>query len=150
MSQYFYALLITSVCGAVCALMAWGGFEKYIKYIASLICVLVMISPFRGLDFTSIESIGEISVPEADSAPALYKTAANLTETDTEEYISQIVFGKFGIKPTAVNINIDWEQEIPTIESIVVMLSKEDSGYSSQIKDYLFDVLGGEVTVIEG
>lgn len=151
MNGYFYTLLVTSVCGAVCALLASGGYEKYIKYIASLICVLVMISPFRNIDIKDItdNASGGFSLPET-SQSQLYKTSAEMTEERAETYINEIVFNKFGIKPLSTDIKIDWGKEEPIIENISVFLSKGDFSKSNEIKAYLYEVLGGEVDVIEG
>ena len=151
MSGYFYALLVTSVCGAVCGILAWGGFEKYIKYIASLICVLVMLSPFREIDISGImNSASEIYPEESIGDGLLYKTASEMTEDRAEEYINQIVFNKFGINPISTHIKIDWEQEEPVIEDITVCLASGDFAVASETEEYLRSVLGGKVNVIEG
>ncbi len=148
-SNYFYILLLTSVCGAVCAVLAHGGYEKYIKYIASLICVLIMISPLRNIDISDILNVAEenISVPQIESQ--LYQNTLALTENSAESYISQIVFDKFGIKPSYVNIEIVWDKEEPVIQNITLALSGDGIKHKESINEYLFHVLGGEVEIIE-
>lgn len=151
MRGYFYTLLVASVCGAVCAMLAWGGFEKYIKYIASLVCIVLLISPLREIDITkAVEKLNEAveSLPEGESP--LYETAASLTEREAEKYLTEIVFNKFGIKPIYSDINIDWTLDEPTIQSITVALSVEDMPFADDVDAYLEQVLGGEVTVVEG
>lgn len=150
MRGYFYTLLITSVCGALCAILASGGFERYIKYIASLVCVAVMIAPLRNLNMSQeLDKIQtEMAFPEENSESLLYKTAAEMTETNAEEYICEIVFNEFGIKPIGCNIKIDWEQEEAIIENITLTLNKTETD-SAKIKDYLKTLLGGEVDIIE-
>ena len=64
MSGYFYVLLIASVCGAVCTVMVWGGFERYVKYIASLICVALIISPFRDFNIGQEIDVYESLLPK--------------------------------------------------------------------------------------
>jgi len=150
MSGYFYMLIITSVCGSVCTLLASGGFEKYIKYIVALICTVLMLSPFRDMEITEIEdSFSDISA-SFEQSEGLYPLAAEMTEARTEEYISQIVFSEFGIYPLYTNIKIDWEQPEPIIENIIIAVGSEDMSFSEDIKKYLKDILGGEVEIIEG
>ncbi len=151
MNGYFYTLLVASVCGAVCSTLAWGGFEKYIKYIASLVCVCLMISPFRDIDIDSAIDFDEklISVSAPETEGGLYTIAYGMTETRTEEYISEIVFAKFGIKPVYADIKIDWATNEATITDISVALSKQDMAYADKTKAYLLDTLGGEVNIIE-
>lgn len=149
MNGYFYTLLVTSVCGTVCSMLAWGGFEKYIKYIAALICVSVMIFPLRSLHFNSGEIENYVSMPQGEYDNLLYSTAESLTEENAKKYIAEIVLSKFGINTVTVNINIDWNREDPTITSISVAVPKTENVQLSEIKDYLIQALGGEVTVIE-
>lgn len=151
MNGYFYTLLVASVCGAICAMLATGGFEKYIKYIASLVCVCLMIMPLREIDVSGI----------ADSETAFFESSADvpenklctevyaLTEARAEEYISQIVFSEFGIKAVYADIKIDWTSDEPIIESITLALPKGDYGAEEQVGEYLFRTLGGEVNIVE-
>lgn len=151
MSGYFYVLLIASVCGAVCTVMVWGGFERYIKYIASLICVALLISPFRDLNIEQeLDSYESLAAENHVSQAGLYELAAEMTEERAEDYISQIVFSEFGIKTVATDIKIDWEENEPIIEYISVTLASADMDMSEEAKDYLQRVLGGEVNVVEG
>ncbi len=128
-----------------------GGFEKYIKYIASLICVAVMVSPFRNIDISEIteKAKAEFTFFET-SETLLYETAGEITEERAETYINDIVFNKFGIKPLSTHIEIDWRKEEPIIESIKLYLSSADYLRNAEVQDYLYAVLGGEVEIIEG
>lgn len=152
MKGYFLTVLVASVCGAVCTVLASGGFEKYIKYTASLICVVLIISPFRDIDISKIESsvTDEISLSISENTSGLYLLAADMTETRAEEYVSQIVLSEFGINTVYTDIKIDWDEEEPIIENICVALSREDMDKGDLAREYLMRVLGGEVTVVEG
>ena len=152
MKGYFYTLLITAVCGSICVMLSWGGFEKYIRYIASLVCVALIITPFRNIDVSDIEEYakGEIGNEITGNTSELYSLASDMTEKRAEDYISQIVFSRFGINTVYTDIKIDWDKEEPVIESIYVALSQDDMTNAQSAKDYLTDVLGGEVTVVEG
>ncbi len=148
---YFYVLLVTSLCSSVCAIAVSGGFEKYIKYIASLICVAVMVSPFRDIDISEIteKAKAEFAISQ-DTEDLFYKTSGEITEERIETYIKDIVFNKFGIKPLSTHIEIDWGKEEPIIESITLTFSSADYPKSTEIQNYLYAVLGGEVEIIEG
>ncbi len=152
MKGYFYTLLITAVCGAICVMLTWGGFEKYIRYIASLICVALIITPFRDIDVSDFgKSVtNDMSNEISEKTSELYLLASDMTEKRAEDYISQIVFSQFGINTVYTDIKIDWDKEEPIIESIHVALKQEDMNNAESAKDYLMGVLGGEVTVVEG
>ncbi len=151
MSSYFLALLTASVCGTVCTLLAWGGFEKYVKYIASLVCMVIMISPFRELELSEISDyVGDEYSYSAECGSELYALASEMAEERAEEYISQIVFAEFGIKVLYTDIRIDWDKEEPIIEQVTVALSGGDFAFAERTSAYLENTLGSGVTVIEG
>ncbi len=151
MNGFFYTLLVTSVCGAVCTMLSGNGFEKYIKYIASLVCICVMLSPLKELDLSSMFDVdADIGIENTESPEGLYPLAAEITEERAESYINDIVFSEFGIKPKATDIKIDWDSNEPMIENITVVFKKEDIHCKESAQDYLKNVLGGEVKIIEG
>lgn len=151
MSGYFYTLLIASVCGAVCMMLAWGGFEKYIKYIASLICVALLISPLRRIDISgALDGTLESSYTENDSSVLdLDKVSEQMTEQKAEKYITDLVFLEFGINAVSADIKIEWGKTEAVINGIDLVLSNDDMSQADAIEKYLFSVLGGEVSVIE-
>lgn len=151
MSGYFYTLLIASVCGAVCMMLAWGGFEKYIKYIASLICVALLISPLRRIDISgALDGTLESSYTENDSSVLdLDKVSEQMTERKAEKYITDLVFLEFGINAVSADIKIEWGKTEAVITNIDLVLTKNDMNRAEDIKKYLFSVLGGEVRLIE-
>lgn len=152
MKGYFLTVLIASVCGAVCVLLSWGGFERYIKYIASVVCLVLIISPLREIDVSEISgAVSEYDTSaEVSDDDFLYRLSGEITENNAEEYISQLVFLEFGIKTVSTDIKIDWESQTPTVESITVSLSAEDCDKCDAARIYLSGLLGGEVRVIEG
>lgn len=150
MKGYFYILLVTSICASLCSAVVSSGFEKYIKYIASLICVIVMVSPLKNIDISQItESAEKEFEAYRGDEDLLYKTSGELTEERAKDYIEEMIFNKFGIKPLSVNIEIDWGKEEPTIDNITILLSKNHYPKALEIKDYLFTILGGEVEINE-
>lgn len=142
-------LLFASVCGAICAMLAGAGFEKYVKYIASLVCVCMMLAPLKGVmhaDF-DLPDHGDIGGYEI-SADAL-SIAGQMAEENAEAYICEIVFGKFGIKEVSANIVIDWSEPNAVIQEITVAVPEEENGRIGEIRDFLVQTLGGEVNVVE-
>ena len=148
MKGYFYVLLVTSVCGTMCSMLANGGFEKYIKYICSLVCICLMISPFREMDLTKITELAVVTTEMESEENGLYAVSSQIAENRAEEYINEIVFSEIGIKPQSTDIKIDWTLREPIIESITVLLATEDIGKSDVTKTYLSNLLGGEVHVV--
>lgn len=146
MRGYFYTLLVCSVCGAVCTLLAWGGFEKYIKYISSLVCTVILISPIASLlgkDIADLEP--EITQNDLSASGRTHE----LAEMQAEEYINEMLLNKFGIKEAYTDIKIDWGQDGYMLLGISVALSEQDLAHADEIRVYLQDQLGSEVTVIE-
>lgn len=151
MKGYFLTVLIASVCGATCVLLSWGGFERYIKYVASVVCLVLLISPLREIDVSELDIAAreyELSADISDD-DILYRLSGELTEKNAEEYISELVFSQFGIKTVSTDIKIDWDSQTPTVESIEVSLSAEDADKCEAARVYLSGLLGGEVRVIE-
>ena len=147
MRDYFLALLTTSVIGAVCTVLAWGGFEKYIKYIASLVCILLIVSPLKSISISEITESGEISIYSGDDFSSL---SAELTKEQVELFISDRVFSEFGIKPIYTDIFIDWAESVPTVKSITLALNAADMPQKEKIESYLKQHFGGTVRAIEG
>ncbi len=151
MKGYFLTVLIASVCGALCIVLSWGGFEKYMKYIVSAVCVALIIAPLREIDLSQIESAvsEQQTVQYAQDEEYLYRLSGEIAEKRAEEYISELVLKEFGIKTAGTDIKIDWDSETPTVESICVSISKEDADKCAAAREYLTKILGGEVRVIE-
>lgn len=147
MKDYFLSLLTTSVIGAVCTVLAWGGFEKYVKYIASLVCLLLIISPFKSFSASEIADSSEIPIYSTDDFSSL---SAELTKEQVEDYIAEAVFSEFGIKTIYTDIFIDWAASTPTVSGITLALNAADMPQKEKIESYLTLTFGGTVKIIEG
>lgn len=151
MKDYFYALILTSVAGTVCALLTKGGFEKYIKYITALICAFILISPLSRADFSSAKQEYEkaaemISQEEMND---LCRLSGDLACQRAKEYITEELLEKFGIKPHYCNINIDWNSNEPTVKCIEIGITSQREEQREQVRAHLENLLGGEVKVVE-
>lgn len=151
MKEYFFCILVSSVIGSVCSMLGSGGFEKYIKYIASLVCLLIILIPFRKTDIKEIinDEKFQWEIQNDNSPSDLDNLSQSMTEKRLKEYINEIVFNKFGINPAGVNININWTEDEAIIQEISVKLSKSNIKDSDDIKAHLEKSLGGEVEIIE-
>lgn len=147
MSKYFIALLVTSVVGSICTLLASANFSRYIKYVASLICVFLIITPLKQI--VSDGMAYEISIPTEElSTPDLYGITASIAEEKTESYISETVMAEFGIKYACADIDIDWDGSEPTVYKTVVTVSEDGTEKLSDIEAFVKEIFGGEVSVI--
>lgn len=151
MKEYFFCILVASVIGSVCSILGGNRFEKYIKYIASLICLLIILIPFRKTDINEIIDNDNIQweIQNQNNQADLNNLSQAMTEKRLKEYINEIVFNKFGINPSDINININWTEDECIIQEITVKLSKNNMKYSDDIKAHLEKNLGGEVEIIE-
>lgn len=149
MSSYFQTLLAASVCGAVCTLLA-DGFEKYLKYVVSLICIVIIISPLKSIKLSDIDynGIPDTSLPSADGVPSLYSLSCESAEKQAEEYLCEMLFAEFGIKAVYADIIIDWAKEEPTVEEIILALGSEHGEYAERVYGYFENMLGTGVKVI--
>ena len=149
MKEYFLAVLASSVLSSVCVSLVSGTpFEKYIKYVCSLVCAAVLVLPFAGLvedaDLPVTEySFASVSVPDEKASGI----AADFAEESVKAYVSGILEEKFGIIPYDVRIEIDTGDGI-TAGGLTVTLCGSDGGLRDEAEDFLYSVLGGGVKVI--
>lgn len=150
MKNYFFTLLIASVLGGIIAVFVSGSnYEKYIKYIASLICVVIILAPLKSFisaPFTLPEEYKEatestISITEANEA------IASLTISGLDTYIKDILFSKFGINAPSTDIKIDWADNCLVINKITVFLANKDSKYQAKVQKYLTETICDSVEV---
>ena len=150
MKDYFLTLLTASVLGGVLAVLAGGSsYEKYIKYIASLVCVVIIMSPLKSFvsapfklpeEYTA-SGVSEVSVTGADEVIA----AVTVSELDT--YIKDILFIEFGINVPLTDIKIEWTEKHLIINEITVFLNNNDRSYLTDVKKYLSDTIDKSILV---
>lgn len=75
MRAFFLSVLLASLAGALSVSLAGGSaYEKYIKYIVSLLLILVLIAPFASLKTIDYEF-------EAQETLSARRTAARYTSS---------------------------------------------------------------------
>lgn len=127
LQNYFSMLLTASVLGALCAAFVGSAFEKYLRYLAALICILLVLSPFRSFDpsdlfFTDLSG-EEISLPEGKT---LSELAGEQAESEICDYIAQSLSAETGITAVEVRIDIDWTEDRPVIRAVHLLLPPEE------------------------
>lgn len=125
---YFSMLLTASVLGALCAAFVGSAFEKYLRYLAALICVLLVLAPFRSFDaselFRTDFSGAEASLPEGKT---LSELAGEQAESEICAYIAQSLSAETGITAADVRIDIDWTENQPVIRAVRLILPPEEA-----------------------
>ncbi len=146
---YFSAVLTASVLGALCVGFVGKPFEKYIKYLASLICILLILAPLRKIDVSSLfrgeAEQTEVSLP---NAKPLQELAGQQAEQEICSQIAASLSGATGIFPTQVRIDIDWTEEEPVIRSVTLCLSEKDSERADEAKTWAESAFGVPITVL--
>lgn len=150
MESFFISLITASVIGALSSALVCKTYEKYIKYIAALICTAIVISPLSGV-ISKIENL--ISDTESTSEHSENQTAqqanlliANKTEETAEEYVSNLVFSDLGIRTRSMDIEIESKGTEFSIKSVTATTASEAEIES--LKTYL-QKLFGQGTKIE-
>ena len=143
---YFSMLLTASVLGALCAAFAGSAFERYLRYLASLICILLVLAPFRSFDATALFQTDvetpAVSLPDGLS---LQERAGAQAENEICAWISQSRSAQTGITPAEVRIDIDWTADEPVIRAVAVQIQKYLAAARADSKPAQVLVLGQRV-----
>lgn len=126
--SYFSMLLTASVLGAICSAFVGSAFEKYLRYLAALICVLLVLSPFRSFDASGLLPSGtsgeEVFLPEGKT---LAERAGEQAESEICAWIAQSLSAETGITAEDVRIDIDWTENEPVIRAVRLILPPEEA-----------------------
>jgi len=150
MKNYFLVLLIASVLGGVFTVLASGSnFDKYVKYIASLICVVIIIAPLKSFISAPFEipEAYESNIQTETSSSEVDEVIASETITELDVYIKDIIFSEFGINTPSTNIKIDWKEDCIIITGVTVFLEKRDKAFREKVEKYLAETVGKGVSV---
>ena len=143
LQNYFSMLLTASVLGALCAAFAGSNFEKYLRYLAALICILLVLAPFRSFDATELLrtdlSGEELSLPEGKT---LEELAGAYAESEICAWISQSLSAQTGITAADVCIEIDWTESQPVIRAVRLLLPPEEAGRAEEAAAWVTSAYG--------
>ena len=149
MRQYLTVLFCGSLLGAVCSAAAGGALEKYVRYLAALLCILLIVSPFREFDlsFDPEEESGEVSLPDGE-------TLSHLAGREAEEEICRILAAQLsagtGITPAEVGIDMDWTQEEGVISAVHLVLTPADLPRAEEVSAWAEAAYGVPCYVTKG
>lgn len=149
MKDYIYMISAASVVGGTVILLAGNGkTQKPIKFIAALIMLILLISPFADIKNISADAGGkEIS----KTAESIYTAAADTVYDEAcrlaEEYICGSIYDEFGIKPISCRISFDSESGVGRL-LITVDTSDENidamASYASSLAGIEAEVIANE------
>ncbi|HBR31324.1 MAG: stage III sporulation protein AF [Eubacteriales bacterium] len=150
MKDYFVTLLTASLLGGIiAALVSGSSFEKYIKYIAGLVCVVIIIAPLKSFitaPFKLPDEYADASVPDV-SVTGADEVIGELTVSELDSYIKDILFREFGIKVPLTDIKIDWADDCMIINEITVFIESKDGGHKDDVEKYLEDIIDESIMV---
>ena len=147
MRDYFSALLLASLLGAVCTSLAGGKLEKYMRYLASLLCILLIISPLRSLEL-SPPDLSE-DTPSAPQGATLTHRAQQEAEEEICRAISASISTGTGITPTSLRIDIDWNSPQPVITALTVTLDEADLPHGEDVAHWAEQAYGVPCRITE-
>lgn len=151
MRDYFLTILITSLIGGLICSVSDTKFERPIKYLVSLICIVLILSPVTAV-FSGRGDI-EVSLPEV-SIDDKFIGDWILTETENmlKRSISESVFSKFGFYPKKIELTLK-EREgengtVTVIEYVKIYVTAEQYDVKALLESYLDALLFTESEVL--
>lgn len=143
--SYCLTLLTASVLGGIVTSLAEKPFARYVRYLAALLCIVTVVSPFRSIDFVSLLTA---PLPETPSAAVPYE---NAVETEAysllESFFADELFSDTGIKAASVRIQIDWNAASPVIEALAFALENPTDERKTQAERWAVSRFGVPCTV---
>ncbi len=70
-----------------------------------------------------------------------------LTVSELDSYIKDILFREFGIKVPLTDIKIDWADDCMIINEITVFIESKDGGHKDDVEKYLEDIIDESIMV---
>lgn len=151
MRDYFLTLLIAAVAGALVSIAAGGRYEKQMRYLISLICVLTVLMPLGGAVSgflkSDIEPMETSNVSGSDHKWILDRSVAEVEAT-----IAEAAKYKFGITVRDVELVILQEEGVITVTGMIITLLPTQAELADEISDYFRQLLAvdTEVVIYEG
>lgn len=151
MRDYFLTILITSLVGGIVCSVSDTKFEKPIKYLVSLICIVLILSPVSQV-FTHSGEL-EVSLPDV-SIDEGYAAEWIMTETENmlKKTISEAIFSKFGFFPKLITLTLTTRDgpngEVTVVEDVKVHITSEYEEVKAELSSYLGVLLYTETEVV--
>ncbi len=151
MKDYFLTLLIASVAGALVSIAAGGRYEKQMRYLISLICVLTVLMPLGGAVSGFLKSDIE-PMETSDVSGSDHKWILDRSVAEVEATIAEAAKYKFGITVRDVELVILQEEGVITVTGMIITLLPTQAELADEISDYFRQLLAvdTEVVIYEG
>lgn len=151
MKHYLTVLFCGSLLGAVCTAVAGAKLEKYVRYLASLLCILLIVSPFREFELSlPQEEEPPSSLPEVSTPATLDGLAEKQAESELCRILSLQLSQGTGITPTELRIDMDWTLEEPVVLALHLTLSPADREKAGEVSAWAEASYGVPCYVAEG
>lgn len=134
MKHYLTVLFCGSLLGAVCTAVAGERLEKYVRYLAALLCILLIVSPFREFDLSFPgEDLQSPALPEVSAPATLDGLAEQQAESELCRILSLQLSQGTGITPTELRIDMDWTLEEPVVLALHLILAPKDGEKAGEV-----------------
>ena len=145
MRAFFLSVLLASLAGALSVSLAGGSaYEKYIKYIVSLLLILVLIAPFASLKTIDYEFEAQETLSAAADGGAVYEQQIH---EELLRYFDALLQNDLVINARDVRIEIGIQDGDAVVGDITVYVDEADL---TEAGAYLFAKFGSGVTASAG
>ena len=145
MRTFFLSVFLASLAGALSVAFAGGGaYEKYIKYIVSLLLILLLISPFASLKSIDYELEAQETLSIAANDGAVYEQQIH---EELLLYFDALLQNDLGINARDIRRDIGIQDGEAVVGDITVYVDEDDL---TEAGAYLFAKFGSGVTASAG
>ena len=145
MRTFFLSVFLASLAGALSVAFAGGGaYEKYIKYIVSLLLILLLISPFASLKSIDYELEAQETLSIAANDGAVYEQQIH---EELLLYFDALLQNDLGINARDIRIDIGIQDGEAVVGDITVYVDEDDL---TEAGAYLFAKFGSGVNASAG
>lgn len=124
MRTFFLSVFLASLAGALSVAFAGGGaYEKYIKYIVSLLLILLLISPFASLKSIDYELEAQETLSIAANDGAVYEQQIH---EELLLYFDALLQNDLGINARDIRIDIGIQDGEAVVGDITVYVDEDD------------------------
>lgn len=141
MKEWVFIIFCVSLAGGMINLIAAGNAsEKHIRFICGICCVLAAASPIKTL-IVNVNDQNDKDIHAQVSLPDGNEYLKTKTEKQVKEYIKEHLYGKTGILPTDISIEITVTDTETVIGDITVAVPEKDLKAAKEALDGMAEVI---------
>lgn len=140
MKEYFTALLYASLAGGIATALVGKPYEKYLKYLAALICTAIIATPLIKLVPTVSFEKPQYQTEDTEYPDLVAEQGAEDGETALYNYI----FSQTGIKAGDVCIEIERQGEQLYITAVRVQVAESET---AKVEALMAELFGNAVEI---